>query len=193
MKRNLLAVLFCAGWIGSNTVSANAVVVATFEPASTGILFTSPLSENGITFTVLAGHYDIEDFGSGKFMNLDNQIEGLVTMNITYNGGTFDLTSLDLVNFVTSGAFTISSNLGGVFNVPSSLGTVTSFGPGFTGVSTVTITESLAGFMGFDNFTITPTSAETPLPAALPLFATGLGALGLLGWRRKKRPAALAA
>ena len=27
----------------------------------------------------------------------------------------------------------------------------------------------------------------TPLPAALPLFATGLGALGLLGWRRKRR------
>jgi hypothetical protein len=25
-----------------------------------------------------------------------------------------------------------------------------------------------------------------PLPAALPLFATGLGALGLLGWRRKR-------
>ena len=35
--------------------------------------------------------------------------------------------------------------------------------------------------------------AETPLPAALPLFATGLGALGLLGWRRKKNAAALAA
>jgi len=27
----------------------------------------------------------------------------------------------------------------------------------------------------------------TPLPAALPLFASGLGALGLLGWRRKRR------
>jgi outer membrane lipase/esterase len=27
----------------------------------------------------------------------------------------------------------------------------------------------------------------TPLPAALPLFATGLGALGLLGWRRKRQ------
>jgi hypothetical protein len=26
----------------------------------------------------------------------------------------------------------------------------------------------------------------TPLPDALPLFATGLGALGLLGWRRKR-------
>jgi hypothetical protein len=32
-----------------------------------------------------------------------------------------------------------------------------------------------------------------PLPAALPLFATGLGALGLFGWRRKKKAAALAA
>src|SRR5262245_10696584 len=28
-----------------------------------------------------------------------------------------------------------------------------------------------------------------PLPAALPLFATGLGALGLLAWRRKRKDA----
>jgi hypothetical protein len=32
-------------------------------------------------------------------------------------------------------------------------------------------------------------NSQTPLPAALPLFATGLGALGLLGWRRKKKAA----
>ena len=31
------------------------------------------------------------------------------------------------------------------------------------------------------------TISETPLPAALPLFATGLSALGLLGWRRKRK------
>jgi hypothetical protein len=36
-------------------------------------------------------------------------------------------------------------------------------------------------------------AAETPLPAALPLFATGLGALGMLGWRRKRKVAAFAA
>ena len=35
-------------------------------------------------------------------------------------------------------------------------------------------------------------AAETPLPAALPLFATGLGALGLLGWRRKRKAQAVA-
>ena len=36
------------------------------------------------------------------------------------------------------------------------------------------------------NTTATFSAHVVPLPAALPLFATGLGALGLLGWRRKK-------
>jgi len=35
-------------------------------------------------------------------------------------------------------------------------------------------------------------AAETPLPAALPLFASGLGALGLFGWCRKKKAQAAA-
>jgi hypothetical protein len=29
-----------------------------------------------------------------------------------------------------------------------------------------------------------------PIPAALPLFATGLGGLGLIGWRRKRKTVA---
>ncbi len=33
----------------------------------------------------------------------------------------------------------------------------------------------------------------TPLPAALPLFATGLGLVGLLAWHRKRKAAALSA
>jgi hypothetical protein len=32
-----------------------------------------------------------------------------------------------------------------------------------------------------------PPPSPTPLPAALPLFAGGLGAMGLLGWRRKRK------
>jgi hypothetical protein len=43
-----------------------------------------------------------------------------------------------------------------------------------------------------DDLTINTASA-TPLPAALPLFASGLGALGLLGWRRKRKAVVLAA
>ena len=46
---------------------------------------------------------------------------------------------------------------------------------------------------GLENMTGTIVAA-TPLPAALPLFATGLGAMGLFGWRRKrKNTAAIAA
>ncbi len=39
-----------------------------------------------------------------------------------------------------------------------------------------TVTETLA-------------TSETHLPATLPLFTTGLGAVGLLGWRRKRKAA----
>ena len=41
-----------------------------------------------------------------------------------------------------------------------------------------------------DTITETLATSAKPLPAALPLFATGLGALGLLGWRRKRKAAA---
>jgi hypothetical protein len=34
-----------------------------------------------------------------------------------------------------------------------------------------------------------PLVLNNPLPGALPLFATGLAGLGLLGWRRKKAAA----
>ena len=37
--------------------------------------------------------------------------------------------------------------------------------------------------------TLTADLAETPLPAALPLFGSGLGAMGLLGWLRRRRSA----
>jgi hypothetical protein len=40
--------------------------------------------------------------------------------------------------------------------------------------------------------TVTFNVSAVPLPGALPLFATGLGALGLLGWRRKKKVQAAA-
>ena len=51
------------------------------------------------------------------------------------------------------------------------------FGEAFPGANLVEIATAAA-------------TTATPLPAALPLFATGLGALGLLGWRRKRKNAA---
>lgn len=40
------------------------------------------------------------------------------------------------------------------------------------------------------NYTLAGDPAATPLPAALPLFVSGLGALGLIGWRKRRRAAA---
>ena len=51
-----------------------------------------------------------------------------------------------------------------------------------------TLTNSVGGFEVAD-FSV----SQTPLPGALPLLATGLAAMGLLGWRRKKKATALAA
>jgi hypothetical protein len=45
--------------------------------------------------------------------------------------------------------------------------------------------SSVPGF--FSTVSGSVSVSEVPLPAALPLFATGLGALGLLGWRRKRK------
>lgn len=39
----------------------------------------------------------------------------------------------------------------------------------------------------FSSLFIVEGTLVTPLPTTLPLFATGLGALGLLGWRRKRQ------
>ena len=68
----------------------------------------------------------------------------------------------------------------------------------FSGDTTLTdvMVPGLRNFRSFDP--PLPTAFDsptptTPLPAALPLFATALGGLGLLGWRRKRKAQAVAA
>ena len=47
------------------------------------------------------------------------------------------------------------------------------------------------GLNSVTGYTDTVKISATPLPAALPLFAGGLGGLGLLGWRRKRKAQAV--
>jgi len=49
--------------------------------------------------------------------------------------------------------------------------------------------QGLTGFAAGSSILNIGNEGTTPLPAALPLFATGLGGLGLLGWRRKRKTA----
>jgi hypothetical protein len=64
------------------------------------------------------------------------------------------------------------------------------------GASSTSTTLEFAAYQnpgqdGLDNIDV-ELAAATPLPAALPLFASGLGGLGLLGWRRKGKARAIA-
>jgi hypothetical protein len=70
------------------------------------------------------------------------------------------------------------------------------FFPTTTGSKSALLFFSFIEFNGtsydFSNYRVPLTGlgverTAAPLPAALPLFATGLGALGLLGWRRKRK------
>jgi hypothetical protein len=57
----------------------------------------------------------------------------------------------------------------------------------FSGIAESVSFGGIAGQIAFDDIRL----SQTPLPSALPLFATGLAGLGLLGWRRKKKAAEL--
>lgn len=51
----------------------------------------------------------------------------------------------------------------------------------------VTDTNSNGNYIGLDTVSLS-SAAQTPIPATLPLLASGLGVVGLLGWRRKRIP-----
>jgi hypothetical protein len=69
------------------------------------------------------------------------------------------------------------TNGSGVFD-PTDIGTA--FFLGYGDIST----DTLNSFIDVDLSSLT---SQTPLPATLPLFATGFAGLGLLGWRRKRK------
>jgi len=113
--------------------------------------------------------------------------------------------SLTLPTLSFSGDFTITSlqeNLTtdvvsiGFTSVDTSLGLVATGDLFFTAggdISTLNAQQPYFNYpFGEAPVTGSLTINTTPLPAALPLFASGLAGLGLLGWRRKRKAQAVA-
>ena len=100
-------------------------------------------------------------------------------------------TSLGTLAMATAGSGSGHDGVGNCGVVPCN-GIVVSFNGDFATISTYsngsgpTAETSLRGEWSL-------ATSATPLPAALPLFATGLGALGLLARRRKRKNVAIAA
>ena len=96
------------------------------------------------------------------------------------------ITALDPITLAALGSIMINAGSG---NTPGGLWFI-GFGQGGNNGSpnTLYFTDGINGEADGLFGAINP----VPLPGALPLFATGLGALGLLGWRRKRRAQAAA-
>jgi hypothetical protein len=79
-------------------------------------------------------------------------------------------------------------------NIPTTPYTLFTFNVTGTGSDTLTFFErDDPNYLALDNVSVSVDVAATPLPLPLVLFATGLGVMGLLGWRRKPKAAAVAA
>ena len=128
-----------------------------------------------------------------------------VSLNVSIADETSIIISSTLGEAISGANFTFTADPSNVepcfesgcnFNI-----TFTQRGTNMTGTFTVDysfLDQNLGMTMSeeiFDGVNLTASLAQgtpaTPLPAALPLFATGLGGLGLLGWRRKRKAQAI--
>jgi hypothetical protein len=153
----------------------------------------------GMDFTTVSGSYTTSDYVSG-IIDLANPI-GADAFGVTLSPVSFSFTDgvqtlTNLSSLVSASFIDFSTNASGIptawevhlvksFSVPIDIYTASS--PPLL----VAVDDVNSGPYGYvQGSPGTWSVAETPLPAALPLFASGLGALGLLGWRRKRKNAA---
>jgi hypothetical protein len=204
-----------ASWGGDNTVDAGATLLTnsfnTVYGATFGVTVGS-FSGFTMSFTdaasVLAYMPSIGNFAplNGNVLNPTSTVSGGFggeTLGLEFNvdfsdagllPGTSGLRFGDLILANLNGA---QAPLNGL-TLRQLLGDTNILLSGGTSLITIADLGSLVGevngsfFLGTpDQFAqdhlVAPEIIATPLPAAFPLFATGLGALGLLGWRRKRR------
>jgi hypothetical protein len=105
---------------------------------------------------------------------VDAAPQNSIVMTLTGSSGTETITGSDIL---TALGLTNSS---GDFDIVLAITGLSSF-------QSVTFSDT-----GNPAFEFALGVAQTPLPAALPLFAAGLGALGLVSWRKKRTARSLA-
>jgi hypothetical protein len=175
----------------SSAAQAIPVVLSTFTfTGQCDISFTGNCTGTGNGTLVL------QNYTLGNAIIGDNSIDNnFVSFN--YHSTVFSL------SFNGIGAGSISSGGIGTGGISSISGTLQNLpGPAFVmmGITAGTFFLSNVAAPGFWCVGVgcngdtgnTSQWSETPLPATLPLFATGIGALGLLGWRRKRKAQAVA-
>jgi hypothetical protein len=181
-----LAVILCALTLSAAKASSitysityNVNIALVFGVTANGTITTDgmlgTLTASDITDWNLLLHGGLANF---TLSNSNSSVADLGTtppLTATSTGLFFDFssTTLGFIGFATSGS---TNGL--------SFCDVGACGSQFAGIAIIVnslgITEKSSGDLEI-------ASRATPIPAAFPLFATGLGAMGLLGWRRKRK------
>lgn len=156
-------------------------------PGANGVPCTTS-SCNGGTFH--DGHpVGVTTAGATSVNSIPSQTSWNVTESWSVTAGTTvnshnQAAGLANANFLTDGQITFT--LGNVFS-PTGLDL-----GGPSGTFSIAWAMTCANDYIVDTFVLPPTGNQgtVPLPAALPLFTSGVGLLGLLNWRRKRKMAA---
>ena len=128
-------------------------------------------------------------------VTIDTVTGSIISGDLKVSGISSDLTNL-IFSQTTPARFEFADAATGIgdrafFSFPPT-STLVGFSGGTAGTSSFTNCV-LPGTVNCSVSRIGDTTfTATPLPAALPLFATGIGGLGLLGWRRKRKALAVA-
>lgn len=172
MKRSRLSAFLIAAAVvlGAQAPSAvKATTYTTYDVTLTAI--NGPESGSG-SFTIAD-----PTSGSGGILTQGN---GLTAMSFTIDGVTFGLDSSSEVAYFYSGASLVLAGL--VYGGQVGADTLFSITLGTTGAYSFTDTAKTS----LDTIGSVSVSA-TPLPTSLPLLATGLGVLAMIGWWRKRK------
>ena len=168
---------FTAG--GELTATGQFSILAGTSSINNGFQFKGPSPDYGVFLMGIVHSGDAHDGGLAIFTNTSFSGTGLSFDDLFANYSTEAQLADDLVNATdANGGYTRLANFGldladnsTYALTPGSAFTITAFSDG----------EAIGAGTS---------SAVTPLPAALPLFAGGLGVVGLLARRRKRRIAA---
>ena len=159
----------------------------------------------GVTDTGQIGNLTLYNSGTGgAYVNTNNNpvnyefsFAGGSPLTITGkigNNGVGDAIDMELLSWNGSTATLLASIQIPFSSGPSAAYTLYSDSDPLLGAGNYIISTYLAvGNVTDPNFQVNFSLSQTPLPAALPLFASGLGAMGLLGWRKRRKAAAVAA
>jgi hypothetical protein len=185
--KKLLCVVAAAAAMGLVPIGSASAVTCTgtcvgVTPASfTGAGGIGVFTDNAVPTGAFTDQFEFQLVAPPNFFNT-------VSNEITSSGVTFDPLTLSIWSCTDVGCGTSSQIASNSSYLVDGTGQhiqviANAVGPGYYFIQVAGTSPSAGGYGG----TLTVTASVVPLPAALPLFASGLSVLGIAGWRKRRK------